>query len=64
MTALDRYLAREILPPFTTNLLFLTQTYPRFAGDTAGPFIRDLALGLGLDQRGGLGFQLVVRQHS
>jgi phosphatidyl-myo-inositol dimannoside synthase len=28
------------------NLLFLTQTYPRFPGDTSGPFIRDLALGL------------------
>ena len=28
------------------NVLFLTQTYPRFDGDTAGPFIRDLALGL------------------
>jgi glycosyltransferase involved in cell wall biosynthesis len=28
------------------NLLFLTQTYPRFEGDTAGPFIRDLARGL------------------
>jgi glycosyltransferase involved in cell wall biosynthesis len=28
------------------DLLFLTQTYPRFSGDTAGPFIRDLALGL------------------
>jgi len=28
------------------NLLFLTQTYPRFPGDTAGPFIRDLALAL------------------
>jgi glycosyltransferase involved in cell wall biosynthesis len=28
------------------NLLFLTQTYPRFAGDTCGPFIRDLARGL------------------
>lgn len=28
------------------DLLFLTQTYPRFEGDTAGPFIRDLALGL------------------
>jgi glycosyltransferase involved in cell wall biosynthesis len=28
------------------QLLFLTQTYPRFEGDTAGPFIRDLALGL------------------
>lgn len=28
------------------RLLFLTQTYPRFAGDSSGPFIRDLALGL------------------
>jgi glycosyltransferase involved in cell wall biosynthesis len=28
------------------DLLFLTQTYPRFADDTAGPFIRDLALAL------------------
>jgi glycosyltransferase involved in cell wall biosynthesis len=28
------------------HLLFLTQTYPRFEGDTAGPFIRDLARGL------------------
>lgn len=28
------------------DLLFLTQTYPRFPGDTSGPFIRDLALGL------------------
>lgn len=28
------------------GLLFLTQTYPRFPGDTSGPFIRDLALGL------------------
>jgi hypothetical protein len=28
------------------ELLFLTQTYPRFPGDTSGPFIRDLALGL------------------
>jgi glycosyltransferase involved in cell wall biosynthesis len=28
------------------HLLFLTQTYPRFVGDTAGPFIRDLARGL------------------
>lgn len=28
------------------KLLFLTQTYPRFAGDTAGPFIRDLARAL------------------
>ena len=28
------------------DLLFLTQTYPRSAEDMAGPFIRDLALGL------------------
>ncbi len=28
------------------NLLFLTQTYPRFDGDTAGPFIRELARAL------------------
>lgn len=28
------------------SFLFLTQTYPRFAGDTSGPFIRDLARGL------------------
>lgn len=28
------------------NILFLTQTYPRFEGDTSGPFIRDLARGL------------------
>jgi glycosyltransferase involved in cell wall biosynthesis len=28
------------------DLLFLPQTYPRFEGDTAGPFIRDLARGL------------------
>jgi glycosyltransferase involved in cell wall biosynthesis len=28
------------------DLLFLTQTYPRFAGDGAGPFIRDLARAL------------------
>ncbi|MFL6193182.1 MAG: glycosyltransferase [Thermoanaerobaculia bacterium] len=28
------------------DLLFLTQTYPRFEGDTSGPFIRDLARGL------------------
>jgi len=28
------------------NLLFLTQTYPRFPDDTSGPFIRDLAKGL------------------
>jgi glycosyltransferase involved in cell wall biosynthesis len=28
------------------DLLFLAQTYPRFAGDGAGPFIRDLARAL------------------
>jgi len=28
------------------DLLFLTQTYPRFPSDPAGPFIRDLARGL------------------
>lgn len=28
------------------KLLFLTQTYPRFATDTSGPFIQDLARGL------------------
>lgn len=28
------------------RFLFLTQTYPRYAGDTAGPFIRELARGL------------------
>lgn len=28
------------------DLLFLTQTYPRFPGDIAGPFIRDLARAL------------------
>jgi glycosyltransferase involved in cell wall biosynthesis len=28
------------------DLLFLTQTYPRFEGDTAAPFIRDLARAL------------------
>lgn len=28
------------------DLLFLTQTYPRFPEDTAGPFIRDIARGL------------------
>lgn len=28
------------------GILFLTQTYPRFDGDTSGPFIRDLARGL------------------
>ncbi|MEM7052357.1 MAG: glycosyltransferase [Acidobacteriota bacterium] len=28
------------------EILFLTQTYPRFEADTSGPFIRDLARGL------------------
>lgn len=28
------------------RVLFLTQTYPRFEGDTSGPFIRELARGL------------------
>ena len=28
------------------RILFLTQTFPRFEEDTAGPFIRDLARGL------------------
>lgn len=28
------------------DLLFVTQTYPRFPEDTAGPFIRDIARGL------------------
>ena len=28
------------------RILFLTQTYPRFDGDPAGPFIRELARGL------------------
>ncbi|HVR29144.1 MAG TPA: glycosyltransferase, partial [Thermoanaerobaculia bacterium] len=28
------------------KLLFLTQTYPRFPGDTAGPFIQELARAL------------------
>jgi glycosyltransferase involved in cell wall biosynthesis len=28
------------------RILFLTQTFPRFSGDTSGPFIRDLARGL------------------
>ena len=28
------------------NFLFLTQTYPRFDGDSSGPFIRELARGL------------------
>ncbi|QQR72810.1 MAG: glycosyltransferase [Holophagales bacterium] len=32
------------------RILFLTQTFPRFAGDTSGPFIRDIARGL---RRGG-----------
>ena len=28
------------------RVLFLTQTYPRYPEDTAGPFIRDLARGM------------------
>lgn len=34
------------MSPLTLDLLFLTQTFPRFPDDTAGPFIRDLARGL------------------
>ncbi len=30
----------------TLRILFLTQTYPRWSGDAAGPFIRELARGL------------------
>jgi glycosyltransferase involved in cell wall biosynthesis len=33
-------------PSNRLEVLFLTQTYPRFEGDTSGPFIRDLARGL------------------
>jgi glycosyltransferase involved in cell wall biosynthesis len=33
-------------PEDRLDLLFLTQTYPRFEGDGAGPFIRDLARAL------------------
>jgi glycosyltransferase involved in cell wall biosynthesis len=33
-------------PPPALDLLFLTQTYPRFAGDIAGPFIEELARAL------------------
>jgi len=33
-------------PSRPLDLLFLTQTYPRFEGDTSGPFIQDLARGL------------------
>jgi glycosyltransferase involved in cell wall biosynthesis len=36
---------REILPPPLT-LLFLTQTYPRFPDDIAGPFVEELARAL------------------
>lgn len=36
----------NLTAPDRLDLLFLTQTYPRFEGDTAGPFIRDLARGL------------------
>lgn len=32
--------------PTGLDILFLTQTWPRFEGDTSGPFIRDLARGL------------------
>jgi phosphatidyl-myo-inositol dimannoside synthase len=32
--------------PAGLDLLFLTQTYPRFEEDTAGPFVRDLARAL------------------
>jgi len=32
--------------PTSLDLLFLTQTYPRFEEDTAGPFLRDLARAL------------------
>lgn len=32
--------------PSSLRILFLTQTWPRFAGDTSGPFIRDLARAL------------------
>ena len=33
-------------PAAGLRILFLTQTYPRWPGDTAGPFIRELARGL------------------
>lgn len=33
-------------PSSGLNVLYLTQTYPRWPGDTAGPFIRELARGL------------------
>ena len=33
-------------PAAALRILFLTQTYPRWPGDTAGPFIRELARGL------------------
>lgn len=33
-------------PAARLRILFLTQTYPRWPGDTAGPFIRELARGL------------------
>lgn len=33
-------------PATGLRILFLTQTYPRWPGDTAGPFIRELARGL------------------
>jgi len=37
---------RTGFPAAGLRLLFLTQTYPRWPGDTAGPFIRELARGL------------------
>ena len=37
---------RTGFPAAGLRILFLTQTYPRWPGDTAGPFIRELARGL------------------
>ncbi|MGH9382529.1 MAG: glycosyltransferase family 4 protein [Thermoanaerobaculia bacterium] len=37
------------MPATSLRILFLTQTWPRFAGDTSGPFIRDLARALVAD---------------
>jgi len=39
------------------RIVFLTQTYPRHAGDTSGPFIRDLARAL---VRGGDGVTVLA----
>ena len=36
----------EANPAAALRILFLTQTYPRWPGDVAGPFIRELARGL------------------